>query len=185
MKGNIKNLTLNQWVAITATGVALFIITAYNTQPWFEQGRMMAGFLTTIPGSQLLFSIGFLRIGDLFRLLFSNGPQVIGLAFWALCQYLQVLPFWMEYTGYETTEKMERLRVAAYVAEIIVCLLHYPPYGNGAADFFADFGRWDVALISGTDIVASLFTILAFEGVIYAAKEILTAKRKGGQRVYR
>jgi len=180
MKGSIKNFTLTQWTILIAAGVALSVVTLYNWQPWFEQGRSMAAFLTTVPGSQLLFSIGFLRIGDLLRLLFSNGPQVIGLSFWAVCQFLQVLPFWMEYTGYEVTERIEKLRVAAYVAEVIICLLHYPPYEHGAGDFFADFGRWDHELISLTDIIASAFTILAFEGVIYAAKEALTARRRTG-----
>lgn len=76
---------------------------------------------------------------------------VVGIILWGWCQWVQLMPLFVEMAGIKKPDWIKQLRlyrVSAYVLEIFACLMLYPPYEGGVRDFLNDWGRFGAPLAS-------------------------------------
>jgi hypothetical protein len=161
----------------------LALIMWLNLQPWLDVGEWIASSGIIFPFQDSI--LGLPVIKQVVQFLLNNVAALFAIALWAIVQTLQVMALMADNTRVreafsrlfkglplstwviENAKDLAWLGWCAYILEGFVCLLTYPPYGDGVSDLIADFGAWDAYLLRWDQMALFAVTVLMFEGFVW------------------
>lgn len=163
----------------------LLLICWFNLQPWLQVGVWMASQGIIFPFEDTV--IDWFIIGPFVSWLVNQVDTVFAIALWLIVQTLQVMALladdegvmaafsklfsglpWSKWVA-ANSKQLQKLGWCSYLLEAFVCLLAYPPYGDGIGDLVADLTDWalDPYLWLWGQLSLFAVTILLFEGFIW------------------
>lgn len=180
MQDNTKTIEYRPNIVIKLVGFSILGGLGYlmllNIQPWMDVAEIAAKSIKIIPFQKELVAIPF--IGGIFLFLIVNLAKFLGIALWGIVNGLESLPFVIQ-TAYVKDKvpgwimkDLELYRLIAYIVEVVVCFVAYPPYSGGFKAISEDFPNLDMNLMDWNNIVTFILAILGFEICLQVAQRI-------------